>query len=274
MHEFWQHPQLAAREPLARGRLAGRPGAGAAAARHLGRRRGPRMDPVPALGQHTDAMLAELGYDAEAIAALRAAQGHLRRTHDPAQLPVRARRPCRALRQGAGQRRRCGGAGPGGRGRAARTRPLARAAVARYLAAADAALRRAWWCASTTSGTPWFDDDLAMLAAASAHGVMLPKAETRGRHGARLRAALPRHRRAGADRKRARRAQRRSAGRRADGVQRLVFGTIDFALDLDLVGRRWPARIGLDAAASRLALASRAAGSAAAGGRRHARHRR
>jgi itaconate CoA-transferase len=32
----------------------------------------PRMDPVPALGQHTDAILAELGYDAAAIAAMHA----------------------------------------------------------------------------------------------------------------------------------------------------------------------------------------------------------
>ena len=32
----------------------------------------PRMDPVPALGEHTDAVLRELGLDAAAIAALRA----------------------------------------------------------------------------------------------------------------------------------------------------------------------------------------------------------
>jgi citrate lyase subunit beta/citryl-CoA lyase len=42
----------------------------------------------------------------------------------------------------------------------------------------------------------------------------------------------------------------------APGVQRLVFGTIDFALDLDLSGDP----VGFDHAASRLALASRAAG--------------
>ena len=34
----------------------------------------PRMDPVPALGEHTDAVLAELGLDADAIRALRAAE--------------------------------------------------------------------------------------------------------------------------------------------------------------------------------------------------------
>ena len=33
----------------------------------------PRMDAVPALGEHTDAILAELGWSADRIAALRAA---------------------------------------------------------------------------------------------------------------------------------------------------------------------------------------------------------
>jgi itaconate CoA-transferase len=32
---------------------------------------GPRMDPVPALGEHTDAILSELGYSTAEIAALR-----------------------------------------------------------------------------------------------------------------------------------------------------------------------------------------------------------
>ena len=46
------------------------------------------------------------------------------------------------------------------------------------------------------------------------------------------------------------------------GVQRLVFGTIDYALDMDLQGEL-ASTVGLDAAASRLALASRAADIAA-----------
>jgi crotonobetainyl-CoA:carnitine CoA-transferase CaiB-like acyl-CoA transferase len=33
----------------------------------------PRMDPIPALGQHTDAILRELGYDEPRIQAMRAA---------------------------------------------------------------------------------------------------------------------------------------------------------------------------------------------------------
>ena len=35
---------------------------------------GPRMDPVPALGQQTDAILAELGLDSAAVAALHLAK--------------------------------------------------------------------------------------------------------------------------------------------------------------------------------------------------------
>jgi itaconate CoA-transferase len=69
MHDVWEHPQLAAR-----GRW-----------REVGTSAGPvpallppgswdvepRMDPVPALGEHTEPVLAELGYDAQEIHALR-----------------------------------------------------------------------------------------------------------------------------------------------------------------------------------------------------------
>ncbi len=71
MHDVWKHPQLAAR-----GRW-----------REVGTSAGPvpallppgswdvepRMDPVPALGEHTDDVLVELGYDAQEIHALRTA---------------------------------------------------------------------------------------------------------------------------------------------------------------------------------------------------------
>jgi citrate lyase subunit beta/citryl-CoA lyase len=104
--------------------------------------------------------------------------------------------------------------------------------------------------------TPWFDDDLALLRAAGVAAVMLPKAE-RPATIARLRAACP-----GiavlALIETARGVLAAEALAAADGVQRLVFGTIDYALDMDLQGPL-AASVGLDAAAARLALASRAA---------------
>ena len=72
VHEVWAHPQLAAR---GRWTKVGTP-AGPVPALYppgLSADSAPRMDPVPALGQHTDAILGELGYGASQIAALRAA---------------------------------------------------------------------------------------------------------------------------------------------------------------------------------------------------------
>ena len=71
MRDLWQHAQLRARE---RWREVGCPVGNIPALLPPGvpQRFEPRMDPVPALGQHTDAILSELGYDGAAIAALRA----------------------------------------------------------------------------------------------------------------------------------------------------------------------------------------------------------
>jgi len=72
MHDVWQHPQLAARQrwtevatPAGPIPALLPPGAVDAFT--------PRMDAVPALGQHTDAILGELGWDAAAIGRLRQA---------------------------------------------------------------------------------------------------------------------------------------------------------------------------------------------------------
>ena len=69
MQEVWQHPQLKARD---RWREVGSPAGPLPAMLPPGSwgDDGPRMDPVPALGEHTDAILSELGYGSAEIAAL------------------------------------------------------------------------------------------------------------------------------------------------------------------------------------------------------------
>ncbi|MBS0316520.1 MAG: CoA transferase [Proteobacteria bacterium] len=73
MHEVWEHPQLKARQ---RWHEVGSPVGPLPALLPPGSwdDGGPRMDPVPALGEHTDAILAELGLDDAAITALRFAE--------------------------------------------------------------------------------------------------------------------------------------------------------------------------------------------------------
>ena len=72
MQALWQHPQLQARQRWSQVQTPAGPvpallppGAGVDDIQPA------RMDPVPALGQHTDAILAELGWDGAAIAQLR-----------------------------------------------------------------------------------------------------------------------------------------------------------------------------------------------------------
>ena len=133
-------------------------------------------------------------------------------------------------------------------------KPRAREAVAQRLQAATADGRTRLVVRINDASTAEFDVDLAMLAACNAAFVMLPKAE-RPATVAQVRAACP-----GmavlALIETARGVLNAEALAEAEGVQRLVFGTIDFALDLGLSGDP----LGLDFAASRLALASRAAG--------------
>jgi itaconate CoA-transferase len=70
MHEVWNHPQLKARN---RWREVETPRGAIPALLPPGswEEEGPRMDPVPALGEHTDAILTGLGYTPDRISRLR-----------------------------------------------------------------------------------------------------------------------------------------------------------------------------------------------------------
>lgn len=101
----------------------------------------------------------------------------------------------------------------------------------------------------------WFEDDLSLIDGAGLAGVMLPKAELVSQL-ARVKAALPRAGFIIPIIESARGVLNVDALAAADGVQRLAFGTLDYALDLDLSGDER----GLIYPASRIALASKAAG--------------
>ena len=70
MREFWDHPQLTARD---RWRSVGSPVGELRALRPPVTQSGvePAMNPIPSVGEHTDTILASLGYDARRIAQLR-----------------------------------------------------------------------------------------------------------------------------------------------------------------------------------------------------------
>lgn len=133
----------------------------------------------------------------------------------------------------------------------------ARDAVAAQLEACGATSRERIVVRINDQSTLWFEDDLEMLRSAEASTVMLPKAE-RVATIARVRSVCPQIA-VLALIESARGVLAAEALAAAPAVQRLVFGTIDYALDMDLQGEL-ATTIGLDHAASRLALASRAAG--------------
>ncbi|MFS2100910.1 CoA ester lyase [Variovorax sp. Varisp85] len=130
----------------------------------------------------------------------------------------------------------------------------ARAIVVAWLQGVSPADRSRTVVRINDAGSPWFAADLAALGDAAAAEVLLPKAESAAQI-ARVRAALPGAAVLALVESAQGVAQVESIA--AAGVQRLVFGTLDFALDLDM-DIATDAR-GLAYAASRIAIASRVA---------------
>jgi citrate lyase subunit beta / citryl-CoA lyase len=139
---------------------------------------------------------------------------------------------------------------------AADTKASARAAVTAWAAAADPNDRARAVLRINDAGSPEHAADLRLLAEAGLPAVMLPKAETVAQVAAVRAAAGPL--RVLALIETARGVEQAGTVAAADGVTRLVFGTLDLALDLDLDIEQAPD--GLGYAAGRLAVASRIAG--------------
>lgn len=138
---------------------------------------------------------------------------------------------------------------------AADDKDAARRAIADWFSGAAPADRARIVVRINDAGSAWFSDDLLALREAGATSVLLPKAES-GQQIAAVKSALP-----GAEVlaliESARGVVQVDAVA-AGGASRLVFGTLDFALDLDLDITTDAS--GLAYAASRIALASRVAG--------------
>lgn len=124
----------------------------------------------------------------------------------------------------------------------------------------------AWYRASTVApervlvrineeDTPWFNEDLAVIADTGARGVVLPKTES-VTHIARAACALPANGFVIALVETAKGIIAVDELAAAPRLQRIAFGTLDYALDLDLTGDER----GFTYPACRLAVASRAAG--------------
>jgi citrate lyase subunit beta / citryl-CoA lyase len=105
------------------------------------------------------------------------------------------------------------------------------------------------------AGTPWFDADLAFVRGAGIRCIMLPKVE-HGHQVDRVRATLPSGGFVVPIIESARGVLAVESIAAVPAVQRLAFGTLDYAVDLDLSGDEG----GLIYPACRIAIASRAAG--------------
>ncbi len=130
----------------------------------------------------------------------------------------------------------------------------ARASFVAWYAAAKFAPERVLLRINDPS-TAWFKDDMAVIHETAVRGVVLPKVEGRAQI-ERIASALPADGFVVALVETAKRIVDVDALAHAPRLQRIAFGTLDYALDLDLTGDER----GLIYPACRIALASRAAG--------------
>jgi len=130
----------------------------------------------------------------------------------------------------------------------------ARAKFAAWFGAYDSAPERILVRINDES-TPWFDEDIALIAESGVRGVVLPKAESTSQI-ERIGSALTANSFVVPLVETAKGILDVDSLARAAHVQRIAFGTLDYALDLDLTGDDR----GFAYPACRIALASRAAG--------------